>query len=361
MKTIQLSESLVLERGGVIPDLQVAFHTYGTLNEAKDNVIWVCHALTANSAVADWWSGIFGEGNLLDPEKSFIVCANVIGSCYGSTGPDSPGKNKRPLLDRFPDITIRDIVQGHRLLANQLGIEQIKILIGASLGGQQALEWAVTETDRIDQLILIATNASHSAFGRAFNESQRLALKADPTFGEGIKGGKVGLIAARSIAMLSYRSYDGFALTQSEAQSDWPEGNDWKAASYQRYQGEKLANRFSSYAYYTLTKAMDSHDVGRNRGGVEAALSLVRAKTLVIGISSDILFPVKEQKFIAEHILNSQYAEIDSDFGHDGFLIEANQLKDKINAFLNSKNESRKPLVKTSLKKSKVEPLNAKI
>lgn len=336
MKTYYTNAPFHLESGGIIENLFIGYHTYGTLNNEKTNVVWICHALTANSNAEDWWSGIVGEGKLYDPNQYFIVCANVVGSAYGTTGPLTAMLNNRPLLDEFPDVTIRDMVNAHILLRKHLGIDIVHTLIGASVGGQQALEWAVIESDTFENLILIATNARHSAYGIAFNESQRLAIFADSTYGKGnVNGGRKGLIAARSMALLSYRSYFGYVKSQTE--TDLSKMDDFLASSYQRYQGEKLMNRFNAYSYVTLTRAMDSHNVGRIRGTVEKALHQVRAKTLVVGIESDSLFPVSEQRFIAKNILNARFEEITSDFGHDGFLLENEQLMQVINTFYKTK------------------------
>jgi homoserine O-acetyltransferase len=350
-----ISNDFQLENGQTINDLIITFHTYGTLNKQKDNVIWVCHALTANSDVLEWWSGLFGNEKLFDPRDYFIVCANVIGSCYGSTGPVSPGEIERPKLDRFPDITIRDMVHAHELLRGHLGLEKIQLLIGASLGGQQALEWSIAQPEVFQKLILIATNAKHSPYGIAFNESQRMAIRADQSFGKGIHGGKQGLAVARSIAMLSYRSYEGYAKTQSEDSDNSPV-SDFRAASYQRYQGDKLSLRFNAYSYVLLSKSMDGHNVGRGRGrgrgrgGVIKALKSVQAETLVIGISTDLLFPVQEQRFLAEHIQRAKFSTISSDFGHDGFLIEFGKLEHIIRPFLTDGSKQLKPFVKTAFR-----------
>lgn len=322
-----------MESGATINNLRIAYHTYGTLNEKKDNVVWVCHALTANSAVCEWWPGLFGKNQLFDPAKYFIVCANVLGSAYGTTGPLTPQENTRPLLEQFPFISIRDIVAAHEELRIALNIEQIHVLIGASLGGQQALEWNVLRPQLFEHTVLIATNARHSAYGIAFNESQRLAIYADSTYGDGtIHGGRSGLITARSIAMLSYRSYQGYAATQTNPGDHVT--NDFLAASYQYYQGKKLADRFNPYSYVTLSKAMDSHNIARKRGDVREVLKSIKTKTLVIGIESDGLFPLSEQRFLAENIPGAHLSVITSDYGHDGFLIETNQLTAGIHDFL---------------------------
>lgn len=325
-----------LERGGVLPRLRIAYTTTGTLNETRDNVIWVCHALTGNADAADWWAGLIGEGRFYDPREYFIVCANVIGSCYGSTGPLSvnPLTGRRYYAD-FPEITVRDMVHAHDLLRKYLNINSIYTCIGGSLGGQQALEWAIMQPALIQHLVVLASNAQHSPWGIAFNEAQRMAIYADPTWQEPRPdAGQNGLKAARAIALLSYRNYEAYRLRQSETGNE--KLTDFKAASYMQYQGDKLVKRFNVIAYLRLSQAMDSHNVARGRAEVADVLAEIRAKTLVIGISSDILFPPEEQKFIAKHIPNAVYAEIDSVFGHDGFLVEYEQITDNLKSFYQS-------------------------
>ena len=326
-------KSFKLESGKQLSELQLGYNTYGTLNKNRDNVVWVCHALTANSDVFDWWKGLFGEQDHFNPAEYFIVCANIIGSAYGSTNPLSTNPvTGHPFYLAFPQFTVRDIVKAHQLLAEHLQINHIEILLGGSLGGQQAVEWAISEPERIKNLILIATNAKHSPWGIAFNESQRLAISADRTFYSNTpNGGKKGLKAARSIALLSYRNYKTYGITQQEEKDNLVDG--YKASSYQNYQGEKLVNRFNAYSYWYLSKSMDSHNVGRGRHGVEKALSLIKARTLVIGIKSDVLFPIEEQQYLFRHIPKSAFAELDSFYGHDGFLIETEALTNIITSF----------------------------
>lgn len=322
-----------LESGEQLAELEIGFHTYGTLNANRDNVVWICHALTANSDVLDWWKGLFGTGHYFNPEEHFIVCANIIGSAYGSSNPLSINPaSGQPYYLSFPQFTVRDMVKAHQLLAEHLHIKDINILIGGSLGGQQALEWGITEPERIKNLILIATNARHSPWGIAFNESQRLAISADSTFYDNTPdGGSKGLKAARSIALLSYRNYKTYGVTQQEENDTLVDG--YRASSYQNYQGEKLVNRFNAYSYWYLSKSMDSHHVGRGRNGVEKALSLVKARTLVIGIKSDVLFPIEEQLYLFNHIPKSAFAELESFYGHDGFLIETEVLTNIMTSF----------------------------
>lgn len=323
-----------LENGKRIRNLKIAYSTFGKLNPERDNVVWVCHALTANSDVCEWWPGLFGDRDLFNPGEYFIVCANILGSAYGTTGPldINPVTQQRYYLS-FPDVTVKDMVAAHRILAEALGIGSIALLIGGSLGGQQALEWSINDPDRFQHLILLATNAVHSPWGIAFNESQRLAIHSDRTFYADMpNGGAKGLKAARSIALLSYRNYDMYGATQLEMTND--KYDDYKASSYQNYQGEKLVKCFNAYSYWYLSKAMDSHNVGRGHDSIPDALRKIKAKTLVIGISTDILFPLAEQKFIARHVPHAEYATINSLHGHDGFLIETKQLETVITAFL---------------------------
>lgn len=329
-KSLQTFE---FESGQKIQNLEIGYHTYGKLNASKNNVVWVCHALTANSDVMDWWKGLFGNSQYFNPEEHFIVCANILGSPYGTTNPLSKSPvTGQPYYLAYPQYTVRDIVKAHRLLAEHLKITDIDILIGGSLGGQQAVEWAIIEPERIKNLILIASNARHSPWGIAFNESQRLALAADHTFYSNTPdGGKKGLKAARSIALLSYRGYKTYTVSQQDENDNI--SDDHRASSYQNYQGQKLVNRFNAYSYWYLSKAMDSHNVGRDRKGVEKALSQIKAKTLVIGIKSDVLFPVEEQQYLFRHIPKAAFAEFDSFYGHDGFLIETEALTKVITSF----------------------------
>lgn len=326
-----------LENGGQLPNLEIAYHTYGKLNAQKNNVIWVCHALTANSDVFDWWPGLFGENDLFNPSDYFIVCANNLGSCYGTTGPLTINKySKQPLFSSFPTVTIRDMVAAHDILREHLGIDKIHTIIGGSQGAQQVIEWNILKPELFENTIILATNAKHSPWGIAFNESQRLAIKADRTYyGNTPDGGRKGLAAARSIALLSYRNYQTYNETQKEKHDE--KINDFNSSSYQRYQGEKLVNRFNAYSYVTLSNAMDSHNVGRGRISTEKALEKILAKTLIIGISSDVLFPIQEQEYISKHIPGSKLEIIDSFYGHDGFLIETKKIAEIIRDFYKPK------------------------
>jgi len=327
-----------LESGDYLPGFELTYSTCGSLNSDKSNVVWICHALTANSNPEEWWPGLVGAGKLFDPEKYFIVCANMLGSCYGSTyALSTNAATGQPWYHTFPALTNRDIARGFEVLRQHLGIDKIHIGIGGSLGGQQLLEWAVTAPTVFRYLIPLATNARHSPWGIAFNESQRMAIEADATWKENDKeAGLQGLRAARSVALLSYRGYEAYHLTQADPGTE--KTDDFRASSYQRYQGDKLIKRFDAFAYWTLSKAMDSQNLGRGRGSVEAALRQISARTLVIGVDSDILFPPAEQQFIAQHIPHASYVEIASQYGHDGFLIEFPSIQQVLESFLHTEN-----------------------
>ena len=317
-----------LEAGGTLSGFQLKYTTLGRLNASRDNVIWVCHALTGNSDPTSWWGGFFDEGGPFDPGDFFVVCANSLGGCYGSTGPLSLNpKNGRPFYHDFPLLTNRDIVRAFDLLREKLNLQQIHTLMGGSLGGQQVLEWAIQRPDVFQYIIPMASNAVHSPWGIAFNEAQRMAIAADATWKENdARAGIEGMKAARAFGMISYRAYQTFAETQAEKNSD--KLDDFRASSYQRYQGQKLANRFNAFTYWTLSKAMDSHHVGRGRESVAKALSTIQAKTLVIGIENDVLFPLSEQQFLADSITGAKLEVLISRYGHDGFLAEVEPLKE---------------------------------
>lgn len=324
---------ITLESGVVLPEVRIQYSTAGERNANDDNIIWVCHALTANSDVESWWPGLVGTDYLYNPEEHFIICANILSSCYGTTGPtETNPETNTPYFLSFPVVTIRDMVLIHDILRTHLNIQHVHTLIGGSLGGQQALEWAIQKPTLFSHLILLSTNAFHSPWGIAFNESQRMAIDMDPTWkNASLDAGREGLKTARSIAMLSYRSYETYVETQSEEDSS--KVDDYRAITYQHYQGDKLVKRFNCHSYWYLSKAMDSHHVGRNRGDVKTVLATIQAKTFVIGISSDILFPVCEQEFIATHITNASYACIDSLYGHDGFLTETEKIAEALKDF----------------------------
>ncbi|QTY27823.1 homoserine O-acetyltransferase [Flavobacterium sp. CS20] len=323
-----------LENGKTLPVLKLAYTTYGKLNSDGGNVIWVCHALTADSNVDQWWPDLYGQGRLLDYKEYFIVCVNFLGSCYGSTGASSSEVPESLKRKNFPLVNIADIVKAYQLVKAHLNIKKIQLLIGASLGGQQALHWAVHYPNQIKKLCVLATNAFHSPWGIAFNASQRFALEADKSFRDNEpEGGKLGLKAARSIALLSYRTSKIYNLSQSESSNE--KQNHFVAESYQNYQGQKLVERFCPYAYYAISKTMDSHNLGRGFSSVKKALQRIEAKTLCVGIKSDILFTSDEQRYLAHYINDADFIEIDSIYGHDGFLVEGKIINNLILKWFN--------------------------
>lgn len=338
LQTLHIKKSFELESGENLPEVTIGYHTYGTLNASKSNVVWVCHALTANSDATDWWKGVVGENSAIDPDKYFIVCANILGSCYGSTGPQSVNPlTSGSYFSDFPLITIRDMVKAHILLREHLGISSIHLLMGGSMGGYQVLEWSIMEPQVVKNIFLITTSPAESAWGIAIHTAQRLAIEADETWKDKrIGAGEKGLKAARAIGMLTYRNYD--MMVQQQADHDHEKLDNFKASSYINYQGDKLVKRFSAQSYWALTKSMDSHNIARGRGGnIAAVLRHIPQRTLVMAITSDILCPPKEQQFIAEHLPNATYIEIDSSYGHDGFLVEFQIISDALRNWLESR------------------------
>lgn len=323
----ELTARLELEAGGILPAARIVYHTSSEGWDGKP-VVWICHALTANSDPEDWWPEMVGPGKGIDTDRFFVVCVNMLGSPYGSEGPAriNPETGKPWLLD-FPKVTVRDMIKAAIEVRKSLGIDRIFLLIGSSIGGFQALEWAITEPTVFDHCVFIATAPRISPYFTAMNEAQRMAIEADQTFraAKDLSGGAAGLRCARAQGLISYRSYEGYRLTQ------WEEDPDTlfacRAASYERYQGEKLVRRnFDAYSYYTLSNALDSHNVGRGRGGVAKALDTIKAHSIIITIDSDNLFPVEESRVWNKLVPGAEYIEISSRFGHDGFLLETERL-----------------------------------
>lgn len=327
MKHFHYQREFRTESGDIFPELTLAYHTFGKLNKEKNNVVWICHALTANSNPLEWWPGVVGENFIIDPSKYFIVCANILGSCYGSTGPLSINpKTGAPYYHHFPMITIRDMVKAHQALRGHLQIENIHLLIGGSMGGYQALEWSLTEPERIESMFLIATSAKETAWGISIHTAQRLAIEADCTWkNNSPDAGSKGLKTARAIGMLTYRNYEALKFTQTD--TDDEKLDNFKASSYIIHQGNKLVKRFNAFSYWHLTKALDSHNLARGRRkSLEEVLQSIRQKTLIIGVRSDLLCPLAELEFLARHIPHNRFHVIDSVFGHDGFLTESAQI-----------------------------------
>jgi homoserine O-acetyltransferase/O-succinyltransferase len=345
--------TFTLENGAILPEIAIAYHTYGTMNEKRDNVVWVFHALTGNTDAADWWDGLIGEDKILDPSRYFIVCANMLGSCYGATNANSinPLTGKRYGKD-FPLVSVRDVVNSHRLLKKHLNINKIYLGIGGSMGGQQVLEWSIMDEKLFENIVVMAAGAKMYPWAIALNETQRMALEADSTlYSEDENAGKKGMEAARAIGLISYRNYETYNKVQRD---DKDSLEDFRVKSYQRYQGLKLSNRFTALSYLSVTKTMDSHNVGRNRGGIENALKNIKSNTLIIGIQSDMLFPMEEQIELATHIPNAQLEIIDSPYGHDGFLIEYPTITTLMTVFLEKIKVKKENTVSLSKRRSSV-------
>ncbi|MEM7163001.1 MAG: homoserine O-acetyltransferase [Bacteroidota bacterium] len=320
-------EEFHLENGEYLDGFQLAYHTFGKRNSDDSNIVWVYHAISANSDVLEWWPGLFGADKLYDPQNYFIICVNTLCSPYGSTSPPD---------ESFPLVSIRDVVKSQLLLADALQISHIHTCIGGSFGGNQALEFSYQFHGQIDHLILMVSTFRESAYSIATHEAQRIAMKADSTFGQR-GGGQEGMKAARAFALINYRTHDAFV----EQQTDFEEKIDqFKAASYIQYQGDKFVDRFDSLCYYYLTKCLDTFHFSRGRGNLKKALQAIKMPTLVLGIDSDILIPTRFQKQLASLIPNAIYEEIDSDFGHDGFLVETDKIKKKILNFYIFANQS---------------------
>lgn len=326
------NEPLNLESGESLKSFDLAFSTYGQLNTEKSNVVWVIHALTGDSNAADWWKGLIGEGKFFDPTNHFIICANLLGSCYGSTHPFSENpETGEAYFYEFPQLTTRDLAASLERLRIHLGINKIQTLIGGSLGGQVSLEWALTLGQRLVNVVILASTGKTSPWVIGFNETQRMAIESDCTWGERHESaGMKGMETARAIAMLTYRHPKDLLIKQAENEEKL---DGYRASSYLRYQGKKLSKRFNALSYWTLSKAMDSHDLGRSRGGLLAALGKIEAKVLAIGVDSDLLFLPHECRFISQNVKQGTYREINSTAGHDAFLIEFEQLTQFLESF----------------------------
>mgnify|MGYP005840129607 CR=1 FL=1 len=323
-----LPNPLLLESGEMLVNVRVAYRTWGKLNKTGDNAVLICHALTGWADADDWWAGLFGEGKAFDPQTDFIVCSNVLGSCYGTTGPTSinpvTGKVYGP---EFPPITIRDMVRVQAALVEGLGIQRIKLVIGGSLGGMQVLEWALLYPKLVEAIAPFATSGRHSAWCIGLGEAQRQAIYADPKWQGGYYTDEqppvAGLAAARMIAMSTYRSPASFEVRFGrQLQTE----REFAIASYLRHQGKKLVNRFDANTYVTLAQAMDRHDVGYQRGEYETVLGAIAQPTLVVAIDSDVLYPPPEQQELAAFIPNAHLAWLHSLHGHDAFLLDMDVL-----------------------------------
>jgi homoserine O-acetyltransferase len=322
----------------VLEGVQIAYRTWGQLNAKRDNAIVVCHALTGWADADDWWAPLFGSGQTFDPETDFILCPNVLGSCYGTTGPTSLNpSNEKPYSADFPSITIRDMVHLQAVLLQALSVDRIKLVMGGSMGGMQALEWALLYPDWVGAIALIAVSGKHSAWCIGISEAQRQAIYADPNWQGGHylpeQSPSAGLAAARMMAMLTYRSWASFEAKFSRQQQEHTSDRPYEMVDYLHYQGQKLVERFDANTYIALTHAMDTHDVARDRGEYTAVLSQIQQPALVVAIDSDVLYPPVEQQTLATHLPNAQFAWLHSTHGHDAFLIDMEALNQLIITF----------------------------
>lgn len=332
---LRLPGPLSLESGATLEGATIAYRTWGDPANAAQNAILICHALTGSADVDAWWPGIIGRDGAFDPQTDFVICSNILGSCYGTTGPVSlqPDSGERYRAD-FPQITVRDMVNAQRCLLDCLGVERLSLITGPSLGGMQALEWAMMYPERVDRIVPIGVGGRHSAWCVAMSEAQRHAIYADPDWNDGRYSDghppEKGLAAARMMAICTYRSWQSFDDRFGRRERD---NGDFEVQSYLRYQGEKINRRFDANTYVRLTQAMNGFDLGKGRGAYPGILESIRQPALVVSISSDLLYPPHEQKLLARHMPNAEHALLNSADGHDGFLIECKKLAGLITQF----------------------------
>jgi homoserine O-acetyltransferase/O-succinyltransferase len=333
-------EPFALESGGSLQPVNLRYAIYGDLNERRDNAILVCHALSGSARAGDWWPQLFGEHGIFDLSRDSVICANIIGSCYGSTGPQAINQvTGKPFGASFPLVTVRDWVRSQALLLDHLGVEKLRAVIGGSIGGMQAIQWAIDFPDRVEHCISIGA-APLTAMGLALNHLQRMAIVNDAKWRNGEyeigDGPDAGLALARALAMLSYKSEKLFA--ERFARNPNRNGEDplrsftgrYDIGGYLDYQGEIFTRRFDANSYLIITKAMDNFHQARGYESERAALERIRARVLLVGISSDWLFPAEEVRSLAERMRDAgvevEYAELQSSHGHDGFLAEPQSL-----------------------------------
>ncbi|HSG97987.1 MAG TPA: homoserine O-acetyltransferase [Woeseiaceae bacterium] len=334
---LRVPDDFVLESGAVLRDVDIAYRTWGDPANAAERAILICHALTGSADVEAWWPGIIGEGRTFDPARDFIVCANILGSCYGTTGPVSlkPGSVERYRAD-FPRVSVRDMVELQRVLLDELGVEFIELVTGPSLGGMQALEWALMYPERVGSVVPIGVGGRHSAWCIGVSEAQRAAIAADPNWNDGYYSDDAppdkGLAAARMMAVCTYRSWDSFDQRFGRERRNQ---DLYQVQSYLRHQGTKINERFDANTYVTLTHAMHTHDLARDRGDYPDILRAIEQPTLVVSVNSDALYPPAEQRYLADHLPNARYEVLDCPHGHDGFLIETGTLGGMIAEFRN--------------------------
>ena len=351
--------TIELESGAQLPHARLAYETWGELHERRDNAVLIMHALTGDSHVvgkpgaghptAGWWGGIVGPGLAIDTDRWFVIAPNMLGGCQGSTGPASFSPDGTEWGSRFPYLTIRDQVAAQVKLIDALGIDRIAAVIGGSMGGMHALEWAVEHPDRVERLAVLAATAVSSADQIALNSVQLEAIRMDPLFRDGdyyddSEGPYRGLALARRMALLNYRSpselNERFERSWQGVLDPLGHGGRFAVESYLDFHGNKFTRRFDAGSYIRLVEAMNSHDLARGRGSIADALGRVTARSMVLGIDSDRLFPVEQQQVLAAHLPNSIHGSeaivISSPFGHDAFLIDDDLVGPPITRLLQS-------------------------
>ena len=362
MDVATFHDPLELEYGGRLDQVAVAFETYGELNAKGDNAVLICHALTGSGHAAGfhereseiggrevpgWWDPLIGPGKPIDTDRFYVICSNVLGGCYGTTGPSSINpRTGKPYAVDFPRYSVRDMVRAQQRLIDRLGVTRLHAVIGGSMGGMQVLEWAVMYPDLVGSIVPIGVGARHSAWAIGLNEVARRAITSDPAWLDGRyplqDQPERGLGLARAIAMLSYRSFDSLEAKfgRERASNGRPEGPaglmgaSFEIESYLAYQGVKLVKRFDANTYLYITKAMDEFDLADGRGRLSDILGRIDVPAMVMGISSDVLYPEREQREMVERLPNAKYVQINSPHGHDAFLIEFPQLAARLRRFL---------------------------
>ncbi len=365
MMYIYTLDSLPLQRGGQLSPVTLAYETWGTLNAEGDNAILITHALTGSSHAHDvehpndpkvaWWNPLIGPGRPFDTSRYFVICSNILGGCAGSTGPSSiDPRTGHPYAMRFPVITIRDMVQAQRRLIEHLGVKKLAMVAGGSIGGQQALEWAVTCPELVEKVVVVAATAALTAQAVAFSEVERQAIMADPHWKGGDyapgEGPTTGLAIARMLSMITYQSEEAMEMrfarnptddcrrTGVSSPSRYPDlGTRFDVENYLYYQGQSLVQRFDANSFLYVSRAMDLYDVSEDYPSLEAALRRLRSQALFIGIRSDFLFPAAHVRWLAEKARavggDARYVELDSPHGHDAFLKEWDQMTAVLSRF----------------------------
>ena len=346
-KNFVIEKSLTLESGKILhPPINVAYETYGKLNSKKDNAILICHALTGSANVEDWWNFMVGKNKPIDTDKYFIICSNVLGSCYGTTGPTSINpENGKPYRLDFPVVTINDMVKVQKILINELGINKLFSVIGGSMGGMQVLSWCVQYPEMVKSAIIIASTFKHNAYQIAFNEVGRFAIMSDPKWNHGNYSfddpPEVGLSIARMIGHITYLSEEMMEKKFAKKLKKFDFSIDFEIGSYLHYQGFKFTKRFDANSYLYLTKALDYFDLTEKSGSLEEAfINSININYLIVSFTSDWLYPPQQSQIIAKTLsslgADVSYINLNENFGHDSFLIDREPLKKVIGSYLDN-------------------------